>query len=47
MLVVGVRMSIMVMVEIMIQLRLSWMVRCVLSVRVMVMGSVVTQVVVL
>ena len=47
MLVVGVRMSIMVMVEIMIQFRLSWMVRCVLSVWVMVMVTVVTQVIVL
>ena len=47
MLVVGVRMSIVVMVEIMIQRRLRWMVRCVLSVRVMVIGSIVTQVVVL
>ena len=44
---VGVRMSIVVMVEIVIQLRLRWMVCRILSVWVMVMVAVVTQVVVL
>jgi len=44
-LVVWVRMSIVVMVEIMIQLRLRWVVLCVLSVGVMMMIAVVTQIV--
>ena len=47
MLVIWIRMSIVIMVEIMIQSRLCWVMLCVLSVGIMVMIAVVVQIIVL